>query len=116
MAYTDDTEEFRRFTPEEISKMALWQGRAEDAMAVGDSKYARVACDEMGKIHDHIEKRERESSRSQLMKEVREVMKLPSSQRNEHYAKVKKEKGSRAAVSLVSEVRNQRALHLELEI
>lgn len=107
--------EFRNFSSSELVEYSRLSGRAEDAMAVGDYDAADYVNDKMEKMQDKAEKRAQESAKNQLRKEAKEVMKLPLSQRNEHYAKVKKEHGSKAAIALVSEVRKQRELNQVME-
>jgi hypothetical protein len=109
-------EESRRYTSSELRELGLLEGKAEDAKNSCDHDQASMYYDEMGKIHDRVDKREREAAKSKLMNEVREVMKLPTSKRNEHYANVKKTRGAKAAVDLVAEVRKQRQLSQEMEM
>lgn len=115
MAYTDPYTESGKYSSSELRELGVLEGQAEDAMTSCNHGLASVIYDQMGEIHDRVEKREREAAKSELMKEVREVMKLPSSRRNEHYAKVKKERGTEAAVALVSEIRKQRQLGQGME-
>jgi hypothetical protein len=115
MAYTDPYES-DKYSSSELHELGVLQGKAEDAKSYCDHDAASFYYDEMGKIHDRVEKREKEAAKSELMKEVREVMKLPASRRNEHYVKVKKERGSKAAENLVSAVRKQRQLGQGMEI
>ena len=109
-------EEFRKYTSSELRELGSLEGKAEDAKNSCDHDQASMYYEAMGKIHDRVDKREREAAKSKHMKEVREVIKLPTSKRNEHYANVKKTRGSKAAVALVAEVRKQRQLSESMEI
>lgn len=57
---------------------------------------------------------ERKQAKKELMKEAKEVRKLPAAERNKHYAKVKQDRGAKAATSLVLEVRRQNEVGMEM--
>ena len=103
MAFTEY--EYRNLTSKELSEYSSLVSRAEDAKAVCDDNAAKFYYEEISKLMDKAEERQQQSELRQLFKEVCDVMKLPASKRNEYYAKVKKERGSEAAKSLVSEVK-----------
>ena len=113
MAFTEY--EYRNLTSKELSEYSSLVSRAEDAKAVCDDNAAKFYYKKISKLMDKAEERQQQSELRQLFKEVCDVMKLPASKRNEYYAKVKKERGSEAAKSLVSEVKKQIRLNMEME-
>lgn len=133
-------EEVQMYTPLELKELGSLESNVADAMACQDYDKAQMYAREVFKIKDHVAKREYNATMSlvkkekdkiikamgkletdvkhaklELKKEVLEVMKLPFSKRNEHYAKVKNEKGLSAAKVLVSEVKKHIRLHMGME-
>lgn len=102
---------YRNLTSKELLEYSRLSSLAEDAKSAADHEAFKFFYEEKSKLLDKAEERQQQSESRQLFKEVREVMKLSPSQRNEFYAKVKKEKGRTAAMALVDEVRKQRRVN-----
>lgn len=64
--------------------------------------------------HYQIADYERKEAKKALMKEAKEVRRMPAKERNKHYVKVKQERGIKAANKLVLEVRRQNEVGMSM--
>jgi hypothetical protein len=79
-----------------------------------DSNYYDAAL-QAQRWRDHTTPEERREYNLELIKEAKEVMKLPLSKRQEHYKKAEQEYGKEHVKNLVSVIRNQRHVQQGME-